>query len=209
MSRSPAQFPPPADWYDRLVTEHDLWEECEGIPLAIARFTDDSGIRAQVAAALRLIATHSPYEFARIGRLMRGIVVTRLYGHVGEWRRSTRICMLSIHYLEKEKPSPSAIASTIVHELAHARLAALGVASTEERGPRIERICYRAEERFVRALPESPERDAVLAELEQSLEIDTGIWRAVLRRDYRPWYVRALVYCLRRAGDLWHRAAPT
>ena len=117
--------------------------------------------------------------------------------------------MLSIDYLEKEMASASAIASTIVHELAHARMEALGIASTEERGARIERICYRASRRFLQTLPASTERDAVLGELEEYLNFDTAVWKAVLRRDYRPWYVRMLVYCLRRVGDFWHREAPT
>jgi hypothetical protein len=117
--------------------------------------------------------------------------------------------VLSTEYLKKERPSAVAIAATIVHELAHARLDAHGIVASAERAGRIERICFRATQRFLDTLPASPDRDAALDELDEYLSFDTAVWRALVQHDDRPWYVRALVYVFRRIGQLWHREAPT
>lgn len=202
-------FPTPTAWYDRLVISSAEWQECEGVPVATATVRHDAFLFQHVAGALGLLATYAPATLEQIRALMRGVVVGPLYGARGEWRQSIRLCVLSIEYLRKEQPSAPAIAATIVHELAHARLDALGIVSTEERCGRIERICFRASQRFLQSLPASSDRDAALHELEEYLSFDTAVWRAVLHRDYRPWYVRALVYCLRRAAHLWHRGSPT
>jgi hypothetical protein len=163
----------------------------------------------QVTDALRLIATTTPVTLRQIRTLMRGIVIGPLYGARGQWRESIRICVLSTEYLMKERPSAVAIAATIVHELAHARLDARGIAWTAERAGRIERICFRASQRFLNTLPASPDRDTAMDELDEYLSFDTAVWRVLVQHDYRPWYIRAFAYFFRRIGQLWDRAAPT
>jgi hypothetical protein len=74
----------PKAWYDRLVTQNELWEDCHGVPLAVAAFAGEATIHAQIRSALDLIAACAPAEFNRIVRLMRGIIVTRCFGARGE-----------------------------------------------------------------------------------------------------------------------------
>ena len=202
-------FPAPTAWHDRLALWRIEWHEYDGVPVAMASLKDDAEVFRRVAGALRLLATYAPATLEQIRTLMRGIVIGPIYGARGEWRQPLRICLLSTDYLTKQQACECAIAATIVHELAHARLDAVGIVFTEERCGRIERICFLASQRFLQALPASLDRDSALGELEEYLSFDTAVWRVLLRRDDRPWYVRTLLYCLRHVGNLWHRAAPT
>ncbi|MBC7791101.1 MAG: hypothetical protein H7Z74_14235 [Anaerolineae bacterium] len=198
MDERSTQFPKPTTWYDRLVVWAVTWEDCEGVPLAIGSFRDEGGLRARVAGALHLLAVYAPADLARVRKLMRGIVVTRLYGANAQWRQSIRVCVLSTEYLQSAEAAAEGVAATIVHELTHARLDAIGFDYRKERQARIERICFRASNRFLQKLPESDHRKAALEEIEEFLAFDTGVWRALLGRDDRPWYFRALAYVLRR-----------
>jgi hypothetical protein len=203
------KFTPPHAWYDRLVVTHAQWQNCHGVPVAMAALDDDPVLLAQVAAALQLIAAHAPAAFAQLQSLSRGILVAPLHGARGEWRPSIQACLISREYLQQDHASEPAIASTIIHELAHARLDALGIASTAERAGRVERICFRASQRFLQVLPAGSKREAALEELEEYLRFDPAIWESAASQDYRPWHVRVVAFCLRRAGHLWHRETPT
>jgi hypothetical protein len=203
------EFPTPTEWGDRLVVWAAEWEEREGVPVAISSLRDEEALRARVADALRLIALYAPADLARLRKLMRGIIVTRLYGAHAHWRQSVRVCVLSTEYLLRAETLAEGVAATIVHELMHARLDAVGFDYREERQARIERICFRASERFLAKLPASSQRAAALQEIEEYLAVDTGAWRAVLARDYRPWYMRVLFHVVQRIARVWFRNAPT
>jgi hypothetical protein len=203
------EFPTPTEWGDRFVVWAAEWEEREGVCVAISAIRDEEALRARVADALRLIALYAPADLVRLRKLMRGIIVSRLYGAHAAWRQSVRVCVLSTHYLLRAETRAEGVAATIIHELMHARLDARGFDYREERQARIERICFRASERFLNRLPESSQRTAALQEIEEYLAIDTAVWPAVLARDYRPWYLRVLFHVVQRIAHLWLRNAPT
>lgn len=193
--QSPTSFPIPTYWYDRFVARAEGWEDCNGVPLLIATLRGEERIKAQIGAALQLIREVAPLDFDRLRRLSRGIAVTRLYGARAQWRESVRVCVISTHYLADPDTTAVAIASTIVHELMHARLDAIGFDYREERRARIERVCFRASRRFLERFPSSADRDAALEVVEGYLSLDSGEWsNAAFREAYRqyPWYRRAL-----------------
>jgi hypothetical protein len=203
------QFPTPTVWYDRLVVRALGEEECQGVPIAVGTFRNEEALRVRLADALRLLAVYAPQDLIRMRQLMRGIVVTRLHGSYAEWRHSIRVCVVSTHYLQRAETTAELVAATLIHELAHARMDFFGVKYTEDRWARIERICFQISRRFLERLPESNSRKAALDELREYLSFDTDVWQAVIRRDYRPWYLRALSYALQGGTYLWHRGAPT
>lgn len=206
------RFTRPAAWYDRLVAREDNWEDCEGVPLAIGSLKDEPAFRQQIAAALQLIARHSPADFARLQHLMRGIVVARLYGALAEWRKALDVCIVSTRFLRRETTSSAVVASTIVHELMHARLDALGFGYGETHRARVEHICFRASRRFLERLPPSLERDTAIQSVEDYLALDASVWSDSAFRDMnaeQPWYVRALRFVLRLGQPTSHRKAPT
>jgi hypothetical protein len=203
------QFPKPTAWHDRLILWGAAWEACEGVPVAVGSFQNEAGLRAHVAAALRLLAVYAPADLARVHKLMRGIVVTRLHGSNAQWRQSLRICMLSTDILQHNAYGGEGAAAAIIHELMHARLDALGFDYRKERRARIERICFRASRRFLEKLPSSSSRTAALEEIEEFLTFDSGVWLAVTERDYRPWYVKVLARVLHQVTRPWHHEAPT
>jgi len=206
MHSSSSRFPRPAGWYDRLVTRDENWEDCEGLPLAIGSFTNEQRIREQIAGALRLLGKYAPVDLARLRRLIRGIVVTQLYGAHAEWRKSLDVCIISTDYLERDDTSPASIAATITHELMHARLDSFGFAYGESQRPRVERICFRASRRFLERLPESTERDAAILVIEEYLTLDDSFWSDEAFRATnasQPWYIRAMRLLSRLLR--WHR----
>ena len=140
---------------------------------------------------------------------MRGIVVSPIYGANGQWRQSLRICVLSSEYLQRHTSDGEETAAVIIHELTHARLDALGFDYREERRARIERICFRASRRFLEKLPASQARTLALEEIAEFLTFDSGVWRVVADRDYRPWYIRSFAYLLDQVMRPWHHKAPT
>ena len=203
------QFPTPTSWADRLVLWAAEWKEWDGIPLALGTLQDEEELRAIVVNALGLLATYSPKDTIRLRTLMRGLLVTKLHGSHAQWRQSLRICVLSTDYLRKKETTAAGVAATIIHELMHARLDALGFNYGVGTRERIERICFRASKQFLEKLPDSAERTAALNEVKEYLAIDTAVWRAVLGRDYRPWYLRTLAQAVRLVTGLRHRDAPT
>jgi hypothetical protein len=72
------------------------------------------------------------------------------------------MCELNQHFVCDENTSIAQIASTIVHEAAHARLMRLGFGYEEPKRLRIEHICFDAQRAFVRRLPDS---DGLLEEI--------------------------------------------
>ena len=117
--------------------------------------------------------------------------------------------MLSTDFLQRHGAGGEKAAAVIIHELTHARLDALGFDYREERRARIERICLRASRRFLEKLPPSDSRTAAIEEIDEFLTFDSGVWRAVTKRDYRPWYIRLPARLLYRTTELWHHGAPT
>ena len=193
-----SEFPVPTAWYDRLMVWASVWESWEGVPVAIGTLKDWDRIRAQLGAAFRILAQHSPADFERLRTLTRGVVVARLWGSNAEWRRSLRVCVLSTEYLRESGASAAAVAATIVHEVMHARLDAHGFEYDKNRG-RIELICYAASKHFLNKLPQSSDRDAALKDVEKRLRIESAIWDRTheITRNAMPRPLRALAFVLR------------
>jgi hypothetical protein len=203
------RFPTPTSWPDRLVLWAAEWKEWDGIPIALGSLQEEEDLRAVVVDALGLLATYAPADMVRARTLMRGLLVTKLHGSNAQWRQSLRICVLSTDYIRRRETTTEGVAAAIVHELTHARLDALGFKYGEGTRERIERICFHASKRFLEKLPESGGRTAALNEVEQYLAIDAAVWQAVLGRDHRPWYVRALAQALRLVTGRRRRDGPT
>jgi hypothetical protein len=209
VTASQERFPAPKAWYDRFVTQNELWEDCHGVPLAVAAFAGEATIHAQIRSALDLIAAYAPAEFNRIATLMRGIIVTRCFGARGEWRQSLNACVISTHFLRSEDATPASVAGTIIHELMHARLDAIGFDYREERRARIERICYRRSQRFLESLPVSNERTAAFEEVEAGLSLDSAEWSTAVFWRRKPWFLRVLRFLVVQLPTFWHRHART
>jgi hypothetical protein len=195
------QFPEPTRPWDRLALAVAHWEICEGIPVASAVWSHSTPeIREKLQSALRLIAHHAPGQFERIGRLMRGVIVARLYEADATWRNDIAICLLDVSFLESNRASGAAVAATIIHELTHARLNRLGCRYTSGRRARIEHICHLAELRFLSMLPESKERAAAIEAAQWSLRLEPSVWsdEAIrARKESAPWYIGALRFVFR------------
>ena len=182
------------------------------MPLAIGSLRGEAAIRAQITAALQLIGEFAPSELERLRRISRGIVVARLYGARAEWRQSIRVCIVSSHYLRDPDTTAAGIASSIIHELMHARLDAIGFDYREERRARIERICFRASRRFLARLPQSADRDSAVHDIDDYLCLESREWsNAAFREMYnhQPWFLRALRPILVLITRIIDRGAPT
>ena len=106
----------------------------------------------KVEYALRLMADYDPLRLARIQRHVASILIFTLPGDLAQWVDSLRMCVIDRHYARSA--SPEEIATLLVHEATHARLARLGFAYSEPVRERIERLCFLAEISFARRLPD-------------------------------------------------------
>ena len=121
--------------------------------------SEDPSFMAKLEEALELIARYDQRTLHRVGELTIGLV---LFDHPrahGSWHRDSREIRLSP--MTFRDSSATDLASTIVHEAAHAWLTALGFESRPDRRHRIEAVCYRAQAAFARRVPDERE----LAEL--------------------------------------------
>lgn len=103
--------------------------------------------------ALCLIEAHSPVDWSRLCRLVRRILVVEVLDGQAEWRSHVRMILLRAEVLARPTTQPAHIAATIVHEVTHAWLEALGFQYIEARRGRIEAICFRREAAFAHRLP--------------------------------------------------------
>jgi hypothetical protein len=90
-------------------------------------------------------------HYARIVRELARVWVFVLSNARAEYRDSLKACMLDERYIAGS--SPEQLASTIVHEATHARLARCGIKYEEKLRPRIEAVCLRRQLAFVTKLP--------------------------------------------------------
>jgi hypothetical protein len=108
----------------------------------------------RLAEALSLIRRGDPRRFARLLRDGVRIAFTTQFGRAQYWR-SVNVIALD---LQKVIDRPlSLLASSIVHEATHARLARSGIVSRRAATARIERRCVEEEIAFMRRLPHSSE----------------------------------------------------
>lgn len=124
----------------------------------------DDEILARVESALTVIRTHDPRRYLGIRRLLRRIWVRlQVAGNLGLYNQYYQACELDLRYVLREDVAPADIASTIVHEATHARLAPLGYAEDMRR--RVEAACRNQERAFAQRLPQA-EGDRIRAKIE-------------------------------------------
>jgi hypothetical protein len=126
-----------------------------GIPTAVLFLTSDKErqtVFSKVEQALFLIQLHAPVRFRQVQRDIGCIFVAGDASTSAQFVRDLRMCEFFIRYVLSPQTSESEIASTLVHEAAHARLFRLRVGANAELH-RVEHACYRAERVFCRRLP--------------------------------------------------------
>ena len=110
-------------------------------------------IFGKVEQALSLIEHYAPVRFRQVRQDIGCIFVCGDASTCGQYVLPLRMCELFITYVLSQKTSQAAVASTLVHEAAHARLLRLNVGTNAELH-RVEHACYRAERVFCRRLPD-------------------------------------------------------
>jgi hypothetical protein len=124
------------------------------------------GLR-RVEDALQLIKRHDPLNYLRVTRNLDRIWVHLIPSAEAHYERTLNACILDERYLLKEEMTLDRIASTIVHEAAHARLERWGIIYEEGSRYRIEAICLRRELNYLTKLPDSgPLREEIVRTLE-------------------------------------------
>jgi hypothetical protein len=87
----------------------------------------------------------------------------------GAWDRHSLQVELDEAYLSRPDRPIAQVASTIVHELTHARIEAAGIRYSLRWRLRIETACVRQQLLFLRSLPSTPEHDTLVAQYHVAL----------------------------------------
>jgi len=124
--------------------------ECDGFPVAVANHAKAELLRTSVGRALALIRRVHPRQYARLRHDLRGILVVQGRGLNG-LSEENRICCLTERNVTRS--SVAVTAGSIVHEAAHARLAASGIPYAPGVMKRCEAYCFRAQIAFAKRLP--------------------------------------------------------
>ncbi len=179
-----------------------------GIPTGVLRLSsqEERGtIFGKVEAALDLISEHAPVRSAQVRRDLDCIFVFGDASTAARYLAPLKMCELYFGYVLSSDTSVAELASTIVHEAQHARLARLGLQREVARIPRIERLCFRAERAFGRRLPDGT---AVIEQANRGMEADPSTFSLAAALDRR---IRVLREELRSPGwfvalaELWMR----
>ncbi len=107
--------------------------------------------RTAVEAAAAIISRYDPHGWDRIRSNLRMILVSEALGP--EFWPSVGACVLDSRSIEEMHPMQ--LASTIVHEAAHARIWRLFPVYSAQYALRIECACRRAELNFLERVPDS------------------------------------------------------
>jgi len=166
----------------------------------------------RVVEALSLIRRHDPIRYRRLTKNLHRIWIL-VIAYRGQFLESTWTCQLDRRFVLDEKTPLELIASVIVHEATHARIARCGIEYREELRQRIEQACIRRQMVFTKAIPEATEAfneaetildnlpdlsDAAMTEEAFAAEVEAaryvGIPDWLLRRmiALRKWRIRRL-----------------
>ena len=134
-----------------------------GLALSTARYVDGLWVGSwctpsnlgRIEEALLLIKRHSRIHYFSVVRDLARIWVLLLPHRGGKYKESLGACMLDERYVANA--TVEQIASTIVHEATHARLARCGIRYEENLRSRIEAVCIRRQLAFVAKLPNCAE----------------------------------------------------
>ncbi len=110
-----------------------------GVPLRTHRLAESAALE-NTRAAIDLLEELEPGKASVIGRYIRNGIAIEITDYANGWFDVHRgICFLGGNHASNSDVNE--IALTIVHELCHARLEAIGIQYQEEFRLRIERIC--------------------------------------------------------------------
>ena len=137
-----------------------------GEPIAVDR----------VREAFDLLEQIWPGYLARSRRHVAGILVGPLVGASGRWYRRPRLVGLDEGFVSDPRFCIEQVASTVVHELTHARIDAAGIPWNDSNRIRIERVCTRRELAFARSLPPGEAGAYVIEQIEDHLERAEELW---------------------------------
>ena len=191
----PPKLEAPVRLSDRLMLRSAESRLVDGLWIGVSNLSDQSetGIFERVEEALRLIRSHDPRRYARLGRDIRRIWVRyQIAGNTGLYNSALDACELDLRYVIRSDVEPGDIASTIVHEATHARLHRLGYSESQRR--RIEAACRHQEQAFSEHLP-PPQAERIREKLRRMDDVKDEFWsEASFSRRYEAGVGQALRY---------------
>lgn len=136
--------------------------------------------------ALDLIARYQPWRIAHMRRDFRVFWIVR-YPCRGAYYPAERACVTELTFLARCDITAATVASSIIHEGIHARVAGIGVTPANRDVSREERLCRRAELEFGEALPAHLGGPVIERARESLLLTDEGVapvidWRIANQR---------------------------
>jgi hypothetical protein len=205
MSCGAKALSPRPSFVDRMELWQSKGQTVDGLWIGSSQFDPQPGLR-RVEDALRLIKDHSPLHYRRVTINLERIWVRLLPHARGSYLHSLRACQLDERFVLQETTTLERIASCIVHEATHARLAKWGIPYDEKARPRIERICLRRELNFACELQQSENlRDEITRTLDWCVDendyfadqnmqqrVDQGNMEALRYLGVPGWVINAL-----------------
>jgi hypothetical protein len=201
---------------DRVALWSSEGRVIDGLWIGSAQWDSEPSLQ-RIEAALQLIERFAPLHYRRVKNSLSRIWVQLVPHGAGCYLHSLNACLLDERVIASENITLEWIASAIVHEATHARLAKWGVRYDEAARHRIERICARRELDFARRLSGV---DALLEEINWRLDrcneentsyTDKNMWEEIdqghadiLRHLGTPEWVIALVFRARNLAN-WIR----
>lgn len=189
------------DFIDELFLKLSRSTSIDG--LWVGAFEDKAGpLLPRLEEALGLIRTHDPVNYRRVTRDLERVWVNLVVGSPAIYRGSIGACQLDARYVRDA--STQQIASTIVHEATHARLARCGIVYDEPWRVRSEAACIRRQLAFTAKLPDGDaahkEAQAALAGLARETYTDQafrarddrGSVEAMRYLGLPEWFIRAM-----------------
>jgi len=142
-----------------------------GIPVAVVNERPDiatADALTRLSEALALIDRYAPRRLRRLSHDVAEIWVRRFPCRAAFYPEP-RACLIELTFLVNPKHTAAEVASSLVHEGVHARVARVGARVGPEGKAREERLCRQAELEFGLALEAVPGRDVVVERARQSL----------------------------------------
>ncbi|CAN5526417.1 hypothetical protein BH09GEM1_BH09GEM1_00160 [soil metagenome] len=125
---------------------------------------ETTAVLARLEEALVLLEQYAPRRVRHLERDFKQFLVVR-FPCRGAFIAESRTCVTELTFLARRDISPAVVASSILHEGVHARVAQfrqrVGGSSGDEDRAREERLCRRAEIAFGRALPDELGRPVI------------------------------------------------
>lgn len=142
-----------------LVSQRSEVRHVRGFRVVVDNSRPDietTAVLARLDDSLALLEQYEPRRFRHLAHDLDQILVTR-YPCRGAYFPDSRTCLTELTFLARRDISPAVVASSILHEGTHARVAEfrrrVGGSSREESRAREERLCRRSEVAFGRKLP--------------------------------------------------------